>query len=78
MKNLAKKLVDVMKDCGHVSKNGSNDFYKYKYATAADVLSLVNDSLTKHGIVSAVDSNLLNLFLVAEKVLGVYNVLAEN
>ena len=34
MKNLAKKLVDVMKDCGHVSKNGSNDFHKYKYATA--------------------------------------------
>ena len=61
MKNLAKKLVDVMKDCGHVSKNGSNDFHKYKYATAADVLSLVNDSLTKHGIMSAVDSNLLEM-----------------
>ena len=41
MKNLAKKLVEVMKDCGHVAKNGSNDFHKYKYATAADVLSLV-------------------------------------
>ena len=61
MKNLAKKLVEVMKDCGHVSKNGSNDFHKYKYATAADVLSLVNDSLTKHGIMSAVDSNLLEM-----------------
>ena len=61
MKNLAKKLVDVMKDCGHVSKNGSNDFHKYKYATAADVLSLVNDSLTKHGIMSAVESNLIEM-----------------
>ena len=61
MKNLAKKLVEVMKDCGHVSKNGSNDFHKYKYATAADVLSLVNDSLTKHGIMSAVDSNLIEM-----------------
>ena len=61
MKNLAKKLVEVMKDCGHVAKNGSNDFHKYKYATAADVLSLVNDSLTKHGIMSAVDSNFLEM-----------------
>ena len=61
MKNLAKKLVEVMKECGHVSKNGSNDFHKYKYATAADVLSLVNDSLTKHGIMSVVDSNLLEM-----------------
>ena len=61
MKNLAKKLVEVMKDCGHVAKNGSNDFHKYKYATAADVLSLVNDSLTKHGIMSAVDSNLIEM-----------------
>ena len=61
MKNLAKKLVEVMKDCGHVAKNGSNDFHKYKYATAADVLSLVNDSLTKHGIMSAVESNLIEI-----------------
>ncbi len=61
MKNLAKKLVEVMKDCGHVSKNGSNDFHKYKYATAADVLNLVNDSLTKHGIMSAVESNLIEM-----------------
>lgn len=61
MENLAKKLVEVMKDCGHVAKNGSNDFHKYKYATAADVLSLVNDSLTKHGIMSAVESNLIEI-----------------
>ena len=61
MKNLAKKMVEVMKECGHVTKNGSNDFHKYKYATAADVLSLVNDSLTKHGIMSAVESNLIDI-----------------
>ena len=61
MKNLSKKLVEVMKDCGHVAKNGSNDFHKYKYATAADVLSIVNDSLTKHGVMSAVESNLIEI-----------------
>jgi len=61
MKNLAKKLVEVMKECGHVAKNGSNSFHKYKYATAADVLQLVNDSLTKHGIMSAVETNLIEI-----------------
>ena len=61
MKNLSKKLVEVMKECGHVAKNGSNSFHKYKYATAADVLQLVNDSLTKHGIMSAVETNLIEI-----------------
>ena len=32
-----------------------------KYATATNVLSLVNDSLTKHGIMSAVESNLIEM-----------------
>ena len=61
MKNLAKKLVEVMKECGHVAKNGSNDFHRYKYATAADVLQLVNSALTKYGIMSAVETNLIDM-----------------
>ena len=61
MKNLSKKLVEVMKDCGHVAKNGSNSFHNYKYATAADVLQLVNSALTKYGIMSAVETNLIEI-----------------
>lgn len=38
MQKIAKKFVEVMRECSHVSKNGTNDFHKYKYATAADVL----------------------------------------
>lgn len=49
-----------MRDCSHVSKNGSNEFHKYKYATAADVLEKVNASLTKHGLASVVTPNILN------------------
>ena len=37
MQKIAKKFVEVMRDCSHVAKNGSNDFHKYKYATVADV-----------------------------------------
>ncbi len=61
MKNLAKKMVAVMQECSHVAKNGSNDFHKYKYDKAADVLEMVNESLTKHGIFTTVETNLLEM-----------------
>ena len=61
MQKLAKKFVEVMRECAYVAKNGSNDFHKYKYATSADVLSKVNASLTKHGIASVVTPNLLSV-----------------
>ena len=61
MQKIAKKFVEVMRECSHVAKNGTNDFHKYKYATAADVLEKVNASLTKHGLASVVTPNLLNM-----------------
>ena len=61
MQKIAKKFVEVMRECSHVTKNGTNDFHKYKYTTAADVLEKVNASLTKHGIASVVTPNLLSM-----------------
>ena len=60
MQSISKKFVEVMRDCSHVAKNGSNDFHRYKYATAADVLEKVNASLTKHGLASVVTPNILS------------------
>ncbi len=54
MQNLASKLVEVMKSCKYVMKNGLNTFHKYKYATSADVLEKVNSALTKQGIATVV------------------------
>ena len=54
MQKLASKLVEVMKACKYVSKNGLNTFHKYKYATSADVLEKVNSALTKQGIATVV------------------------
>ena len=54
MKNIAKKLVEVMKECKYVAKNGINMFHKYKYAASGDVLEKVNTALTKHGIATVV------------------------
>ena len=61
MQKLAKKFVSVMQECSHVVKTGTNDFHRYKYATANDVLEKVNASLTKHGIASVVTPALLSV-----------------
>lgn len=51
---IAKKLVNVMIECGHIAKNGLNSYHQYKYATAEDVLLKVNSPLTKNKIASVV------------------------
>ena len=61
MQKLAKKFVSVMQECSHIVKTGTNDFHRYKYATANDVLEKVNASLTKHGIASVVTPVLLSV-----------------
>ena len=61
MKQIAKKLVMVMADCSYIQKNGTNDFHRYKYATAADVLEKVNASLVKHGLAATAQAELIDL-----------------
>lgn len=51
---IAKKLVNIMIECGHIAKNGLNSYHQYKYATAEDVLLKVNTALTKNKIASVV------------------------
>ena len=51
---IAKKLVNVMIECGHIAKNGLNSYHQYKYATAEDGLLKVNSALTKNKIASVV------------------------
>ena len=64
---LAKKLLAVMVECGHVSKDGRNNYQNYAYVTAARGNDLVNASLTKNGIVTATNFELLELREVATK-----------
>lgn len=59
--NIAKKLVEVMKDAAYVQKNGRNGFHGYSYATASDVLSKINESLTKHNISCCVLPELISM-----------------
>lgn len=61
MQKIASKLVKVMADCAYNQKNGTNDFHRYKYATAADVLEKVNTSLVKHGLAVTAQAELIDL-----------------
>ena len=54
MQKLAVKLIEVMKLCKYVMRNGVNTFHKYRYATSADVLEKVNSAFTKQGIATIV------------------------
>ena len=61
MQKIAAKLVKVMAECAYIQKNGTNDFHRYKYATAADVLEKVNSFLVKHGIAVTAQTELIDL-----------------
>jgi hypothetical protein len=59
---IAQKLVLIMAECAHVSKDGFNDFHKYSYASAAGVLEVINAALVKHKVASVVTPAILNSY----------------
>ena len=54
MQKLAVKLIEVMRMCKYVVRNGVNTFHRYRYATSADVMEKVNAAFTKYGIATIV------------------------
>lgn len=46
-KNLAAKIVEIMKAVGYVRKSGTNQAQGYKYVMAADVADAVRDEMSK-------------------------------
>ena len=59
---IAQKLVLIMAECAHVTKDGFNDFHKYSYASAAGVLEVINAALVKHKVASVVTPSILSSF----------------
>jgi len=52
---IAKKLLEVMRDCAYIQKDGTNDFHRYRYVSAAHIMERVNESLVKHGLATALE-----------------------
>jgi hypothetical protein len=50
LKNLSKKMLQIMSEVGYVQKGGTNTFQNYKYAKEADVAAKVRESMVKHGV----------------------------
>jgi hypothetical protein len=50
LKNLSKKMLQIMSEVGYVQKDGTNTFQNYKYAKESDVAAKVRESLIKHGV----------------------------
>ena len=61
MQKLAVKFIQVMQECSHITKSGTNSYHGYKYATSADVMQKVNAAFTKYGIASFVSPSLISL-----------------
>ena len=59
MKLIAAKLTKIMQACSYVQKTGYNDFHKYKYATAADILEKANESMVQNNVASIVRPELI-------------------
>lgn len=51
MKNILKKLFEVKKEVGKISKNSENPFYKSKYIDINKLLEHIEPILTTHGLI---------------------------
>ena len=49
-RSIARKLAIAAKACGYVQKDGTNNFHRYKFASAANILGHVNDALCEAGL----------------------------
>lgn len=51
-KALLRKLAKVAEDCHYIRKDAKNEFHKYKYVSAANVLEKISEACQKHGLTS--------------------------
>ena len=49
-RSIARKLAIAAKACGYVQKDGTNNFHRYRFASAANILGHVNDALCDAGL----------------------------
>lgn len=50
MKNVAKKILNVVGELKPVSKDGVNSFHNYKYVSDAQIIESIRGFLVKHGL----------------------------
>lgn len=58
---LYKKFLQAMKECKTFNQSGVHEYHKYRYSTIEDILSKVNESLTKYELISTIKSKLIQI-----------------
>jgi len=51
VKQIASAILEIMKDCKKIEKDGTNAFHKYKYSSEAHVVAVIRASMIKHGVI---------------------------
>ncbi len=59
-KNIAAKLVKIMKECSHIAKDKKNTHYEYSYVSAEAILSKVNSACVENNIASITNYKLID------------------
>lgn len=71
---LIEKLVKVMQECSHISRDAVNDEGGYPYVSAAKVNDTVNRALTKYGVATAAESKIVDIRTIADKIFAAVEV----
>lgn len=66
---LTAKLLKVMETCAHIGRDAYNEEIGYPYVTAAKLNDAVNRALTKNGIATTAESELIDIRTMGENVL---------
>lgn len=72
--NLKEKLLKVMQECSHLSKDAVNDEVGYSYVSAAKLSDAVNRALTNNGIATTAESTLVDIRPVGANILATVEV----
>lgn len=68
MKNLAQKMLKVMRSVNGLTHDAYNADGKYPYVSVAKVIDSVNKALTENGIVTYTDSKIVGQELMVDKI----------
>mgnify|MGYP000438081232 CR=1 FL=1 len=58
---IGEKMIEVMRTCRYMPKDGYNSFQKYKYTTAAGMFAKINEALTEQGLFTSTEIKSIQL-----------------
>lgn len=63
--SIAKKMVQVMRDCGYIQKDATHSYHKFNYVSAGAILEKVNESLVRNGLATFCKPEIISTEIVS-------------